>query len=231
MKYISLIWVCVFLASCQSSKNKGFEGVYQSDKGDFYQLRIIEDAYISTIEYTDEGFRGTYGGTYVLKDNRLEIKREFDDRNPNEVGKETKEEISLDQAGFIDGNNIRWIKKKTNPQDLDGLWQISGRMKEGTFEPINHRGGRKTIKLLKDGYFQWIALDPDKGKFYGTGGGEYTFKDGEYTERIMFFSKDDSRVGAELNFSGELKDGDWHHRGKSSKGDSLHEVWVRKKEN
>jgi hypothetical protein len=76
-----------------------------------------------------------------------------------------------------------------------------------------------------DGYFQWIAINPAQKGFYGTGGGKYSFKEGQYTENIVFFSRDNSRVGAELNFKGELRDKAWHHSGLSSKGDPIYEIW------
>ncbi|MEM8527706.1 MAG: hypothetical protein AAGG68_23895, partial [Bacteroidota bacterium] len=62
-------------------------------------------------------------------------------------------------------------------------------------------------------------------QFLGTGGGTYTAKDGKYVEHITFFSRDDSRVGASLAFDYEVIDGNWHHRGLSSKGKPIYEIW------
>ena len=76
--------------------------------------------------------------------------------------------------------------------------------------------------------FQWTAINTETGEFFGTGGGYYTFKDGKYTEHIEFFSRDASRVGSSLTFDAELKNGDWHHSGMSSKGDPIYEIWSRK---
>ena len=89
-------------------------------------------------------------------------------------------------------------------------------------------GARKTIKILSATHFQWIAINTETGEFFGTGGGNYSFKDGKYTENIEFFSRDPNRVGASLSFNAELKEGDWHHSGLSSKGDKIYEVWSRK---
>jgi hypothetical protein len=58
------------------------------------------------------------------------------------------------------------------------------------------------------------------------GGGTYTAKDGKYIENITFFSRDDSRVGASLDFNYEVIDGEWHHSGLSSKGDPIYEIWT-----
>ena len=59
----------------------------------------------------------------------------------------------------------------------------------------------------------------------GTGGGTYTTDEGKYIENIEFFSRDQTRVGAALSFDFELKEGKWHHSGKSSKGKDIYEVW------
>ena len=81
------------------------------------------------------------------------------------------------------------------------------------------RSARKTIKILTGERFQWAAINTATGEFFGTGGGTYTFKDGRYSEKIEFFSRDSSRVGITLDFEGKVEGVNWHHRGKSSKGD------------
>ena len=74
-----------------------------------------------------------------------------------------------------------------------------------------------------------MAINPVSKEFFGTGGGTYTFTNGQYTEHVEFFSRDSSRVGAILSFEGKVKDDVWNHSGKSSKGDPLNEVWTREK--
>ncbi|MCK5105463.1 MAG: hypothetical protein KAR17_21715, partial [Cyclobacteriaceae bacterium] len=73
--------------------------------------------------------------------------------------------------------------------------------------------------------FQWIAYNSETKEFMGTGGGTFTTKDGKYIENIDFFSRDNSRVGASLEFEYELKGNDWHHKGFSSRGDPIYEIW------
>ena len=51
---------------------------------------------------------------------------------------------------------------------------------------------------------------------------------GQYTEKIKYFSRDNSRVGARLQFDFELQQGKWHHSGKSSKGKPIYEVWSKR---
>ena len=81
------------------------------------------------------------------------------------------------------------------------------------------------MKILSSSRFQWIAYNTATGKFSGTGGGSYTAENGVYTEHIEFFSRDDSRVGAQLSFEYEVIENEWHHSGKSSKGKPIYEIW------
>src|SRR5690606_19688200 len=104
-------------------------------------------------------------------------------------------------------------------------WVITGRAdKEGNLNQMTP-GDRRTVKILSGGRFQWIAFNSATKQVMGTGGGTYTAENGKYTENISFFSKDNNRVGASLEFEYQLKDGKWHHSGKSSKGDPIHEIW------
>ncbi|MDZ4148456.1 MAG: hypothetical protein U1C58_09250 [Flavobacteriaceae bacterium] len=48
--------------------------------------------------------------------------------------------------------------------------------------------------------------------------------------RTEFFSRDANRVGASLKFEFEVKDGEWHHKGKSTEGNPIHEIWSVYKE-
>lgn len=113
-------------------------------------------------------------------------------------------------------------------QELNGKWLMAGRMVDSAEQRRDTTGPRKTMKFLNNGHFQWIAFHTETMAFSGTGGGAFTSKDGVYIENIEFFSRDASRVDAELNFKYDLKASDWHHMGKSSKGDPLHEIWAKR---
>jgi hypothetical protein len=90
------------------------------------------------------------------------------------------------------------------------------------------QGARKTMKILSGTRFQWIAYNNETKEFSGTGGGTYTTINGKYTESIEFFSRDNSRVGSKLEFDFSFIDEDWRHRGKSSKGDLIDEIWSKR---
>ena len=85
---------------------------------------------------------------------------------------------------------------------------------------------RKTMKILLGGYFQWTAYDTERFSFYGAGGGTYRATAGTYTETIDYFSRDNNKVGISLGFEYEKKGVDWYHKGFSSRGDPLHEIWT-----
>ena len=152
---------------------------------------------------------------------------EFDTKNPERVGSTGAFEIELteNELRAVD-NNIVWKRiDDGTPGNLAGAWLISGRMRNGELQKRDTHRPRKTMKILSGTRFQWIAYNTETKEFLGTGGGTYTTIDGKYTEHIEFFSRDDSRVGASLQFDFALKDGDWHHSGNSSKGTPIYEVW------
>ena len=74
-----------------------------------------------------------------------------------------------------------------------------------------------------------LIFNLEKKEFKGTGGGTYTTINGKYSEKIEFFSRDNSRVGMNLEFNYDIDKGNWIHKGKTSKGDPLHEIWVKRK--
>lgn len=82
------------------------------------------------------------------------------------------------------------------------------------------------MKILSGTRFQWIACNVETKEFFGTGGGNYTTLNGKYTENIEFFSRDSTRVGMSLTFDFSLENGEWRHKGLSSKGDPIDEVWT-----
>jgi len=69
------------------------------------------------------------------------------------------------------------------------------------------------------------CLKVETGAFSGTGGGNYTTIDNQYTEIIDFFSRDNTRVGTSPTFDFEIIEGTWNHSGLNSRGESLYEFW------
>lgn len=199
-------------------------GAYRSQANEVNKLVLITTDYISVISYKDGVYLSTFGGPYQFDGRDINITLEYIDAYPDSVGLQkiiSVQSLDKDQL-WMEGLQLE--KAIHTKQDLDGLWRITGRQSNETMSNIT-KGDRKTIKLLVDGYFQWIAINPAEKGFYGTGGGKYTFNNGEYKEQILFFSRDNSRVGQTLTFDGALREKLWHHSGKSSKGAPIYEIW------
>jgi len=173
----------------------------------------------------------TNGGTWELNGDDLTEKVEFDTGNPERVGSEVTFKIILKKNSITVPDMSRTWKRIDNgkPGKLEGAWLMSGRYRDGKKQTRSIDRPRKTMKLLSGKRFQWIAYNTETKQFMGTGGGTYTTKDGVYSENIEFFSRDNSKAGLKLQFDFEIIDGEWNHKGFSSKGDPLHEIWVKRK--
>ena len=188
--------------------------------GDFFSEAIYE---------TSKGkFVGTLGGSLKAEGGNLILNFEFSSLDPNLVGTRASLPYSLqDGKLLLEGNQWTRVDDGT-PGELHGAWLFSGRERDGQIERRDTSGPRKTMKILSGTRFQWIAYNTETGEFFGTGGGTYTTEGGKYTENIAFFSRDNSRVGASLQFDYALEDGEWHHKGKSSRGEPLYEIWTKR---
>ncbi|WP_445386114.1 hypothetical protein ACT6NV_04730 [Robiginitalea sp. IMCC44478] len=193
-----------------------------------YVLLVSEDYLIHSIYDSDPAhFVSTMGGFYEVLDDSLKVALEF-----NSDFSETGKREYLTTLGYTDGklilngnDNRPYQKEPGLEQTLDGNWLFGTRGPDTGQERRGDSGPRKTLKFLKDGYFQWIAYNTETMDFRGCGGGRYAADNGKYTEVIQFFSRDDSRVGAELEFNFERKGSDWHHTGKNSRGEPMYEIW------
>lgn len=189
---------------------------------------IVMDGYIVETFYNKESkrFDKTFGGSWSADGEFFTFNYEFSSANAGDAGKTIK--FGYDLKGdtiTFEGDEKIWTRiDHGNTVELSGAWLFAGRKTDGEISrrPVSER---KTMKMLSDSRFQWIAYHTGTGEFFGTGGGTYKAQDGKYTEQIEFFSRDSSRVGAILSFNYELQNSEWHHIGFSSKGDPLYEIW------
>ncbi|MBO3100094.1 membrane or secreted protein [Gelidibacter pelagius] len=232
MKKICLSLVCIFLSFGVHAQGiiGAWENLSTSENGD--QLKnviVFVDGYeVSTTFHATNGkFIETHGGSWSLENDILTRKVEFDTNDPERVGTETSSKVTVaDNELKIDDKNLKLTRiDNGEPGALQGAWLMSGRVVDSKAQTRDTSGPRKTMKILSGTRFQWIAYNIETKQFMGTGGGTYTTINGEYTENIEFFSRDDSRVGMSLKFNYELIDGQWHHTGFSSKGDPINEIW------
>ncbi len=200
------------------------------------RILLISGDYFSWTEYgTASGeFLLTKGGRWQLADDKLVLHFEFNTADTAMVGQSeswlaTMKEGQLHLHQNIAGKQITWENiDKGATTDLTGAWLMSGRERNGEISRRDTNVPRKTMKILTGTRFQWIAYNTETKQFSGTGGGTYTAKDGVYTENIKFFSRDNNRVGMSLEFKFDMRDGEWHHMGKSSAGEPMHEVWAQR---
>lgn len=226
---ITLLLLCASL----SIQSQNLEGGWQSGSDENYIAMIVAGKYFSAAVYNKKtgSYIGTCGGSWRIEKNQFIETHEFNTMHPEWIGTEQKSEVTLK------GKKLTFkTKEKTEeftrlddgtPGALSGAWLITGRVTDEG-EQKRTPGARRTMKILSGTRFQWIAYNVDTKEFFGTGGGTYKTIDGKYTETIEVFSRDNSRVGANLDFDYSIKDGDWYHSGKSSKGDPINEIWSKR---
>ena len=203
-------------------------GAWQNIENDITTVRVYTNEIFSVAVFKKQEFISTYGGKYKLDGNELTEIIEFDTKKPEQVGKELKTTIKWTKNEWTFDEDIVPFKSLDNggPGKLAGAWLITGRFTNNEMGKIIP-GARRTMKILSGTRFQWIAYNVETKEFFGTGGGTYTTENGKYTEQIDFFSRDNSRVGASLEFNFVMQaDDTWRHSGKSSKGDPIDEVWT-----
>lgn len=210
-------------------------GVYFSDSDNIRHELKIDDDYLVYTEYRQSPpqFIRTLGGFSRIEETagkRLVVVLEFNSNYEKDSLRMLSIPIEMEGENLV----LDWTSKMTftplpipkKLQDLHGAWLFATRGPDEGQESRGEENSRKTLKFLMDGRFQWVAYNTDTFEFFGTGGGSFSSVDGVYVENIDFFSRDDSRVGATLEFNYEIKDGDWHHTGKNSKGEPLYEIWA-----
>jgi len=235
MKKISILMFLLFsFVSMNGQKLVGaWERIYTSKNGqELKSIVIFSENYqtISTYELSSGKFISSNGGSWNLKANLMSETVEFDTENNERVGDKIEFEIKLkeNELSIVDSDMIFKRIDSGKPGKLQGAWLMSGRVRDGKKQLRDVNRPRKTMKILSGTRFQWIAYNTETKQFMGTGGGTYTTINGEYKESIDFFSRDDSKAGIELKFDYDIIDNEWNHQGFSSKGDPLHEIWIKR---
>lgn len=230
MKTLILILVCslmMFNTFSQTTTSK-IAGAWQTGT-DVTETMIITEQHFVIARYNvaEKKFISTAGGKYAWDGSRMTWTMEFNTARPEAVGTTLTINAELKDDKLVVADQ-EWKRiDDSTPGKLAGAWLITGRKVDDNMQTITP-GARRTMKILSGTRFQWIAYNAETKEFSGTGGGTYTTKDGKYVENIEFFSRDESRVGASLTFDFELKEGNWHHSGLSSKGDPINEVWTKR---
>jgi hypothetical protein len=223
--YLLIIIFSVVMGNPASGQNAmlDLQGAWKSDKG----VVIFSGDYFSyaLFDASSKEFIGTYGGSWTVDNNTMSQMLEFNTFNEELVGQHLQKKISIEDNKMVLENDTFERIDDGQPGKLKGAWLFSGRKRDGQIQTRDTDQPRKTMKILSGTRFQWIAYNVETGSFSGTGGGTYTTTDNKYIERIDFFSRDNSRVGASLNFNFEIIEGIWHHSGLNSRGEPLYETW------
>jgi len=234
-----LILLSPALLSAQTPSKEilgGWESTFIDDEGRRSKLTmtIVEGFMVMTAYNADSGeFISTLGGRWRADWDNFSLTYEFDSSDTTQVGGVAVIPYKLTGSVLIFNEDKFWTRTdKLEPGALAGAWEIIGRKRNGEMQDLSARrnGPRKTMKILSGKRFQWIAFNTETKQFMATGGGSYTTNDeGLYIEKIEFFSRDPTRVGKQLSFDFARKNRDWIHRGLSSKGKPVHEVWSLRK--
>jgi hypothetical protein len=197
---------------------------------------ICSGRYFAATVYNvqEQKFVHTWGGSWRIEANKFMEVHEFNTGNPEYIGNEMISDIEIKKGKLVfkakGKKEEEWNRiDNGSPGKLGGAWLITGRFNNEQVQKITP-GARRTMKILSGTRFQWIAYNTDTKEFFGTGGGTYTTVNTKYTENIEFFSRDGSRVGTSLQFDFDLEDGHWRHKGLSSKGDPIDEVWTKRED-
>lgn len=231
-KFLPFLLVLCSLTVSPTVYAQSLDGAWELKTADEQIVFLIKDGYFTYTEFSPAAFISSWGGILKVNGNQASILVEFNSVDSEEVGTEMTSEFSIrnNQLQVNDGSNeYTFTRMDDGHAPLAGIWKITGRKQGENLVAIHQKGSRKTLKILTGNRFQWFAINPETKQFSGTGGGTYSFVNGKYTENILFFSRDDSRVGAQLTFDGKIQDGNWHHSGLSSKGDPIYEIWSKVK--
>jgi hypothetical protein len=233
-----LFFAANLLAKAQIPSGVYMDTVTNNGSKQIHQVKIHNGYFIyNEYEIEPANFIKTLGGFTEVQHsgskNELVVRLEFN----SDYEKDSVKIVSIPFK--MDGKNLQlnWFRNLTlkpiisTAQDLDGAYLFATRGPDKGQERRGEESSRKTLKLLMDNTFQWVAYDTNSFRFSGTGGGSYSAKDGIYKENIAFFSKDNSRVGAQLEFKYELEGADWHHTGNNSKGEPMYEIWSQRPSN
>ena len=230
-----LVYSLIFNNAIFSQSPVGaWERYYDDNEGRAVRSVVIFSGKFQSIAVFDAesgDFIYSNGGTWKIEGNIMTEKVEFDTADAEKVGQIISFEVIVEQNHLI-LPEFGWKFTKIDdgsPGKLNGAWVMSSRLKNGQMKSRDTDKPRKTMKILSGTRFQWIAFNTETKEFNGTGGGTYTTKGGKYFEEIEFFSRDNSKSGLKLVFDYDILDDKWIHKGKTSKGNPLHEIWIKRK--
>jgi len=219
--------------------NEQYIGAWMSESTDkgrpVTQILLVTERYFTTVSFLtkDHHFLSTSGGSYSMDHDKMTVTIEFHSPDHYQVGKQHVLHAKPTGTGYKlvarDGMVLGdW--KRIDPgseSQLAGLWYATSYMTEAG-DTVRTSYKVRTVKILSDTRFQWVAFDTISRKFVATAGGTYAITPSGYTETIEFYSDADDRIGKNLGFKYRLEGSTWTHYGQSSQGVPLYELWSKK---
>jgi len=228
---VGLLFAAKTSSAQPSPELRSINGAWRS-ASNVTRTMIIMDGYFVQADFdaTQKTFAGTFGGPFTWENGVVQGKIDFNSLDPSQVGSDFTVSMALTDSKLViatDNGRETWTRLDDYGQSkVAGAWRVSARENSGALTEVP-LAPRRMLKFVSGTRFQWVNINTTTGDFFGTGGGHYTFKDETYTEHIEFFSGNNSRVGMSLVAAAEIKDGKWHHRGKTSAGEPIFQVWSR----
>ncbi|CAD5285182.1 putative Membrane or secreted protein [Imperialibacter sp. EC-SDR9] len=249
MQFLSILYWLVLpvFFSWQSSPdaptgilaNEEYVGAWMSESVDkgrpVTQILIVSDTYFTIASFLtkDHHFLSTSGGTYKMEDGKMSVTIEYHSPDHYQVGKQHVLHAKPTETGYKlvarDGMVLGDWKRidSGSKSEMAGLWYAAAYRNEAG-DTIRTDYKVKTIKILSDTRFQWVAFDTISRKFVATAGGTYSVTQTGYVESLEFYANADDRIGKSLGFRYKLEGSNWTHTGKSSQGLPLYELWSKK---
>ena len=227
-----LLFILMILPFISLGQQASFLGAWGLEDASAKITVLLTEHIFSLNRYhiADKKFLGSEGGTWRKEGNDLVLTYEWSSTDTSKVGKEFKTSIRIANSELRLGLFTHVLKKLDEGKlgALRGEWIISGNYNNNV---VSKRPSpfypRRTMKILTDNHFQWVAFNVKTKEFFGTGGGTYTTsEEGKYVETIEFFTKAASSIGKSVEFTYSFIDGDWRHKGQKSTGGPLDECWT-----
>ena len=183
----TIVVSCLFIASgfSLSKTQTPLTGAWNAKSASTDHVLIFQDGYFSYSIYdkANRKFIRTWGGTYTESGGQMHANIEFDTETKDNVGGHKHFAASISGTTLkldMGAGATTWTRIDEGNANLAGNWRITGRMRDGSIQPIQ-KSPRKTLKILSSTRFQWMAINTETKEFSGTIGGTYTFKDSKYT--------------------------------------------------
>src|SRR6187397_2427877 len=153
-----------------SSVQTSLTGAWNAKNGSIDHTLVFQDGYFSYSIYdkANRKFIRTWGGTFSEAGGQAHANIEFDTESKDNVGghKHFAATVNGNTLNFDGGAGVNSMTRIDDGNtNLAGTWRITGRMRDGSIQPIE-KSARKTLKILSSTRFQWMAINTETKEFF-----------------------------------------------------------------